>query len=369
MEAGACEAQVCEARECDADSSSRGDTGSCFSAIRIPGPVRHSRFMNQSNVAPTAPLYSQLPYPGDGVVRTTSARILYEGLRQHAPALLERRPLWIADVGCGTGEATAGIARMLPQARVVGIDVNPASLELGRALAVRLRLDLTFVQADITQSLGEALRRAGASAREGRFDVITSMGVLHHLQDPAVGFARVREILHEDGLFQVYVYSKLGRREVLEVRELLDRALPEGTFQDRARAVRSLRLSRKHTLWDGVRTLRKRLRFGPPLRFGEIVQVAMRRSRITHLSDTFSNPCEHSFRFDELFTIFARTGWAFAGLAKKGGMPTCAEEHTRDPRALEMLKAMPQAALFDLLAFAHRAAGWTFFLRPTKIVS
>lgn len=323
--------------------------------------------MNQGNVAPTAPLYSQLPYPGDGVVRTTSARILLEGLRERAPELLSRRPLWIADVGCGTGEATAGIARMLPQARVVGIDVNAASLELGRALAARSKLDLTFVQADMTQPLGEALHRAGAPAWEGRFDVITSMGVLHHLSDPAAGFARVREILREDGLFQVYVYSRTGRREVLEVRKLLDRALPDGTFQDRARAVRSLRLSRKHTLWDGVRTLRKRLRFGPPLRLGEIVRVAMRRRRITHVSDTFSNPCEHSFHFDELFSIFARTGWAFAGLAKRGGLPVSAEEHTRDPEALALLRGLPPAVMYDLLAFHYRAAGWTFFLQPEKV--
>ncbi|MCG3130841.1 MAG: Trans-aconitate 2-methyltransferase [Phycisphaerae bacterium] len=325
--------------------------------------------MEQRHVAATAALYTQLPYPGDGVVRTTSARILLKGLRQHAPALLERRPLWIADVGCGTGEATAGIAKMLPGARVVGIDVNRASLDLARALAARSRLNLTYVEANAASPLREALQRSGAWPPEGKFDLVTSMGVLHHLSDPATGFAHVRDILREDGLFQVYVYSKLGRREVLAVRDLLDHADPGATFAERARMVSALRLSSKHTLLDGLRTLRKRLRFGPPLRIGEIVKVALRRNRVTHASDTFSNPCEHSFLFEELFTIFARTGWAFAGLAKRGGLPTSPEEHTRDPRALEMLKAMPQAALFDLLAFAHRVAGWTFFLRPTKIVA
>ncbi len=320
--------------------------------------------MDQPNSAPTAPLYSQLPYPGDGVVRTTSARILLEGLRRHAPELMRRQPLWIADVGSGTGEATAGIARLLPQARVVGIDVNPASLELAQALGRRCGGNVTFIQADVTGPLDETLQRAGVSAPGGKFDVITSMGVLHHLADPAVGFSNVRRIMREDGLFQVYVYSKLGRREVLGVRNLLDHAAPRASFEERARMVSLLRLSSKHTLRDGLRTLRKRIRFGPPIRPSEIMKVALRRNRVTHASDTFSNPCEHSFMFEELVDIFARTGWTFLGLARRGGLPTCAEEQTRDPRALALLRAMPQAVLMDLLAFAHRVAGWTFFLRP-----
>lgn len=322
--------------------------------------------MEQRNPSPTAELYAALPYPADGVVRTTSARILLEGLRTHAPELLSRKPLWIADVGCGTGEATAGIARMLPQARVVGIDVNPASLELAAALARRCGGNVTFIQADVTLPLGETLQRAGVSARDGKFDVITSMGVLHHLADPAVGFSNVRSIIREDGLFQCYVYSKLGRREVLAVRGLLDQTVPAGSFADRARMVSLLRLSSKHTLADGLRTLRKRLRFGPPIRPSEIVRVALRRSRVTHASDTFSNPCEHSFMFDDLRMIFARTGWEFVSLAKRGGLPVTPEEHTRDPRALDALRALPPAAFYDLLAFHYRAAGWTFFLRPGK---
>ncbi|MCC7293765.1 MAG: class I SAM-dependent methyltransferase [Phycisphaerales bacterium] len=327
-----------------------------------------------TNRSSTAPLYTQLPYPGDGVVRTTSARILREGMRRLAPALLSKADLRIADVGCGTGEATAGLARIFPNARIVGIDVNPASLELARRLADRSKLNLTFVRCDISEPVLDALCAASVLGRNAasnpaeRFDVVTSMGVLHHLADPAAGFSHVRSIIREDGLFQVYVYSRTGRREVLAVRDLLDRFLPADAFDRRARTVRVLRLSRKHTLIDGLQTLRRRLRFGPPFRLMEIIRVALRRNRLTHVSDTFSNPCEHSFLFEELLAIFARTGWDFAGLAKRGGLPVTPEEHTRDPQALEALRALPPAVLCDLLAFHYRAAGWTFFLRPAEVV-
>lgn len=320
--------------------------------------------MDQLNISPTAALYVPLPYPADGVVRTTSARILREGLKSRAPELLNKPGLRIADAGCGTGEATAGIARLFPNASVVGIDINPASLELARGLVAKTGLNLTFVQCDICEPLDDALQAAGVLRERERFDLVTSMGVLHHLSDPAAGFANVRRIIRDDGLFQVYVYSRTGRREVLEVREFLDRAFPSASFEERAKAVRALRLSRKHTLLDGLQTLRRRLRFGPPLRLWEIVRVALRRNRLTHVSDTFSNPCEQSFLFDELLTIFARTGWKFDGLAKRGGLPTSAEEHTSDARALSVLGALPPAVLYDALAFHYRAAGFTFFLRP-----
>src|SRR5689334_22298359 len=89
------------------------------------------------NQSPTAPLYTELPYPADGVVRTTNARILKAGIKAHFSHLLARGRLRIVDVGCGTGENTVGLATLFPQAEIVGVDINPASLELASGLASR----------------------------------------------------------------------------------------------------------------------------------------------------------------------------------------------------------------------------------------
>ena len=316
-----------------------------------------------ANTSPTADLYERLPYPGDGVVRTTVGRILRRGLQRHVADLLRRDPLWIADIGCGTGEATAGLARMIPNARVVGVDINPASLEKARAVAAKAGIRAAFVRADISGALHTTLAEAGPP--EGRFDVVTSMGVLHHLDDPAEGFASVRRILREDGLFLGAVYSRMGRWDDIAVRVLLDRAVPEaGALEERARALRLLRASSRQSVGRTLKTLRHRLRHGPPFSLLEAVRVYRARTMLVHVSDTFSNPREHLFDFGTLAALFERTGWEFVALAEKGGLPTTPEAHTRDPETQAFLRALPRDLFYDYLAYLYRAWMFTFFLKP-----
>ena len=78
-----------------------------------PGRQVGKPTMTEDNPAPTASLYTELPFPGHGVVRRTSSKVLLTGLREHAPELLEREGLRSVDIGCGTGEKTAGIVKPL----------------------------------------------------------------------------------------------------------------------------------------------------------------------------------------------------------------------------------------------------------------
>src|SRR5262245_53717832 len=123
--------------------------------------------MNQAaeNVAPTAPLYTELPYPADGVVRTPVSQMLYRAVREHAPELLAKSDLRIVDVGCGTGESTAGLAKYFPQAKITAIDINPASLDMARKLADENHLPISFVQANITDDLRGTIQRAQGAAQ------------------------------------------------------------------------------------------------------------------------------------------------------------------------------------------------------------
>lgn len=320
--------------------------------------------MTEPNRAPTAPLYAELPYPGDGVVRTTSARMLKRNVLLHAAHLLQRPTLRIADIGCGTGEATCGVPRLFPAAQVVGVDINPASLALAQKLADRSAGTVQLVRADITADLRAALEAAGALPPGGTFDIITSFGVLHHLDDPAVGFARLRGLIAADGLCMTYMYSRRGRWSDIAVRALLDRAFSVAQFAERAEAVRRLGLSRRHSLWSFLGGLRNRLRFGPAVRPLELLQVYLKRNNLVHLSDTFSNPREHLYDFGEVRELCTRTGWVVLGLASGAGLPVRPEEHTRDPRALELLRRIPEDLLYDYFAYCYRAGGFTTVQRP-----
>jgi release factor glutamine methyltransferase len=77
----------------------------------------------------------------------------------------EEGPL-VADVGTGTGAIALAIKDERPDARVFATDVSPEAVELARANAARLRLDVTVLQGDVLAPLPEELR--------GWFDAVVS---------------------------------------------------------------------------------------------------------------------------------------------------------------------------------------------------
>jgi SAM-dependent methyltransferase len=313
------------------------------------------------NASATASLYTELPYPADGVVRTTNARILRAGLKKHAPHLLDRKHLRIVDVGCGTGENTLGLARLFPSADIIGIDINRPSLDLANALAKRVGGAVRFVQCDITADLAKTLN----DFSPGRFDIVFSMGVLHHLAEPRVGFLAVRQIVQPDGQLFCYLYSRQGRREDIATKELLNEILPaNSSLASRAKSLALLRLSNRHTFGKALKGVRRRLRFGPPMRPFELLRVALHRNRVVHESDSYSNPCEHLYTCGEIRSLLAESGWEFMALAEHAGLPTTPEQHTRQSAELEFLRQLPQDALYDYYAFYYQAQGFSFFGRP-----
>lgn len=94
---------------------------------------------------------------------------------EHAVARLRHVPLqagWrYLDVGCGNGAAALHVADMLG-VRVVGVDVDPAQIELARCLAGS-RTDVSFVTASATH-----LPFAAAS-----FDIVFTTKTMHHVPD------------------------------------------------------------------------------------------------------------------------------------------------------------------------------------------
>jgi ubiquinone/menaquinone biosynthesis C-methylase UbiE len=55
---------------------------------------------------------------------------------------------WIADIGCGSGEISARLARRYPAARVVGVDILPASISFASRAHAALAPRLGFQQGD-----------------------------------------------------------------------------------------------------------------------------------------------------------------------------------------------------------------------------
>jgi SAM-dependent methyltransferase len=310
------------------------------------------------NTSPTADLYTELPYPADGVTRTTNARLILAGTQRHAPQLLGGQKLRIVDVGCGTGEHTVGLARFFPQAHIVGCDINAVSLKMARDLAQRERVAAKFVQCDITRDLADRL----AEVSPGPFDVVCSAGVLHHLADPHSGFTAVREIISPSGLFYCYPYTHYGRREEIAIKALLDEFIPGATtWQRRSDAISLLGISNTHTLWRALARMPNRFKYGPPFRPLELVRAFLKRNRLAHSSDSYSNPCEHLYRFDEIKALLIRSGWTFVAVAKHAGLPTTPAARPSWPCCMRYPKARcstisPSTTRQQDFAFSHAAA-------------
>jgi release factor glutamine methyltransferase len=73
-------------------------------------------------------------------------------------ALRETDGPLVADVGTGAGAIALAIKQERPDARVFATDLSPEAVELARANAARLRLDVTVLEGDLLSPLPDELR-------------------------------------------------------------------------------------------------------------------------------------------------------------------------------------------------------------------
>ncbi len=97
-------------------------------------------------------------------------------------------PARIADVACGEGWSTLALARAYPNARVVGIDLDEASIAAARLHATAEGL------ADRVE-----FRHADAAGLDGTFDAALVIEAVHDMSQPVAVLRGIREALADDG--------------------------------------------------------------------------------------------------------------------------------------------------------------------------
>lgn len=122
-----------------------------------------------------APLYqaSRPDYPEEVVAWVAETSGLDEGA-----AVLE--------VGCGTGQLTAALARL--PLRITAIDIGPAMIEAARRHVSRPRAEVTFATVPFEEF----------QAPDAAFDLIVSATAFHWI-DPEIVWARSARLLREGG--------------------------------------------------------------------------------------------------------------------------------------------------------------------------
>lgn len=158
--------------------------------------------------------YEENPYPRwveAGAVDAPQALTAY--LRQAFPCA-DVAPVGAGDItdilvaGCGTGRNAIETARTFRGARMLAVDLSLASLGYAARKSRRLGVEIEYAQADILEM----------GALERRFDLIESVGVLHHLADPFTGWRILLSLLRPGGVMKLGFYSAVARRRLPDLR-------------------------------------------------------------------------------------------------------------------------------------------------------
>jgi tetratricopeptide (TPR) repeat protein/SAM-dependent methyltransferase len=153
--------------------------------------------------------YEENPYPRWVRAPASEPATFDRHIRRQFPLApfrpFDKRDIDVLIAGCGTGRHSIAVAQMLPDARLLAIDLSASSLCYAiRKSRERGLRNIDYMQADIL--------RLGAIGRT--FDVIDSTGVLHHMADPWAGWRVLVSLLRPGGCMRIGLYSASARRDV-----------------------------------------------------------------------------------------------------------------------------------------------------------
>jgi 2-polyprenyl-3-methyl-5-hydroxy-6-metoxy-1,4-benzoquinol methylase len=103
-------------------------------------------------------------------------------------------PAQVADIGCGTGWSSIGIAKAYPKVMVHGLDIDAASIEQARRNAV---------SEGLTDRVQFELRDAADPGLAGMFDVVTAFETIHDMSNPVAALRAMRGLLRENGFIVI----------------------------------------------------------------------------------------------------------------------------------------------------------------------
>ena len=110
----------------------------------------------------------------------------------------------VLEMGCGNGSLMVHVLRWSPE-WLDGLDLGSAVMSAKENLTQSGTTNWTLRQDDLT-----------TFASDG-FDVVYSIGVLHHLKDPELGFESVVRNTKPGGRFHCWVYAKEGNGLVISL--------------------------------------------------------------------------------------------------------------------------------------------------------
>jgi SAM-dependent methyltransferase len=253
---------------------------------------------SQSVSAAVAALYNTYPFPPEPLLDEPppgynwrwSWLAAYSFCTGQKP---QRQDIRILDAGCGTGCGTEYLVHLNPQAEVVAIDLSAGALDVARERCQR---------SGASRAQFHHLSLFDVDQLPGQFDLINSVGVLHHTADPLRGLQALATKLNPGGLIHIFVYAAPGRWEIQLMQEAI--ALLQGNQRGDYR--------------DGVQVGRQIFAALPEtnrLVQREKERWSMENHRDASFADMYVHPHEIDYTIDTLFELIDASGLQFAGFS------------------------------------------------------
>ncbi len=300
--------------------------------------------------------YSRYPFPSKAISRQELPRFLRRWARSpghemtRVAKIVARHlegvpgPRRVLDAGCGTGEILLNIALKVPDVSIDGLDLSFPSLERARALVREEGVDnVTFHEHDLMEPLPWASEV---------FNVVVSIGVIHHLADSVVGLKNLRQCLARDGRLVCYLYGSLGRWDLKLKREAVSLLVEdESDFESKIRVVEALDLyPRRHAsfLKESLRRIARMVR---------MVGGNRQRTRQAWIVDQLANVNEKEYTIAEIEDDLRAAGLE---LIELHGFPKRIEELLPQKDLRERARGLSRAQQLRFLELMIRPSGYLF---------
>ena len=124
--------------------------------------------------------------------------------------------------GCGTGSHVCIVEDYL-NAKILAVDISVSSLAYAKRKTEELGFkNIEFLHADILQ-----LKNLNK-----KFDVIESVGVLHHMKNPMKGIKILLNLLKPHGFMKLGLYSEIARQDIIKAREFIKKNKFKNIIED-----------------------------------------------------------------------------------------------------------------------------------------
>ena len=124
--------------------------------------------------------------------------------------------------GCGTGRHLINTLRY-KNANILGVDLSLASLSYAKRKIEELGLkNIELLNTDILH----------LNKLNKKFDIIESIGTLHHMEDPIKGLRVLLDTLEPHGFLKLGLYSQTARQGVIKVKEFIKKENLGNSIED-----------------------------------------------------------------------------------------------------------------------------------------